>query len=152
MLAIDQSLYYDFDVFYFILVGRPFKSLGCWADRRHRAIPTMEGMSHILRGNYGTRRNAVKKCYQAAKAKGFKCFAVQNGGRCFAGWNACYTYGLYGRSNKCRRGGKGGVAANNVYKIPGECSLHVMHVISILIHKCKCVAQIYMPNESCSLN
>ena len=57
---------------------------------------------------------AVRDCARQARKRGYKVFAVQNGGECFMGPRAKITYNKYGPSKKCR-GGKGGPWANNVY-------------------------------------
>lgn len=59
---------------------------------------------------------AVRDCAHQARKRGYKIFAVQNGGECFLGPRAKITYNKYGRSTKCR-GGKGGPWANDVYHL-----------------------------------
>ena len=97
----------------------PYRSVGCWKDRGRRAISTLEGKDRRLNGPYTRRAHAIQKCYQAAKARGYRYFAVQNGGWCASSSTAGRTYRRYGRSNRCRRG-KGGPWANDVYIINGR--------------------------------
>ena len=101
--------------------------LGCWRDTASRAIPQLEGTMKELRGDYRSRPEAIKKCGEAAKKRGFSLYAVQNGGWCAA---ASYTleqalspnaaYRKYGKATHCRNG-KGAAYANNVYfSLPAE--------------------------------
>ena len=96
-----------------------YRSVGCWRDRSARAIPTLEGSDSRLNGEYEGRENAIQKCYQVASERGFKYFAVQNGGWCASSANAGVTYRKYGKSTACRKG-KGGGWANDVYVINGN--------------------------------
>ena len=59
---------------------------------------------------------AVRDCARQARKRGYRLFAVQNGGECFIGPRAKITYKKYGPSKRCR-GGKGGPWANDVYII-----------------------------------
>ena len=93
-----------------------FTSVGCWKDTGNRAIATLEGQDGRLDGSYGSRANPIEKCYEAAKERGFKYFAVQNGGWCASTATASETYKKYGGANNCQ-GGEGGAWANDVYKI-----------------------------------
>ena len=68
----------------FLYLPGSFVSIGCWKDRGARAIPTLEGKDGRLKGNYQQRKNAIKLCYEAAKARGFQIFAIQHGGWCAA--------------------------------------------------------------------
>ncbi|XP_019614540.1 PREDICTED: uncharacterized protein LOC109462428 isoform X1 [Branchiostoma belcheri] len=94
-------------------------SLGCWKDTGNRAIPTIEGSDARLDGSYGARRDAINKCYQAAKSRGYTYFALQNGGWCATSATAGKTYQKYGPSTTCRTDGEGGPWGNQVYQIPG---------------------------------
>ena len=99
-----------------------YQSLGCWADTKEwrkpimRAIRSMEGLHSSLNDNYEKRSNPIIKCAQAAKISGYKVFAVQNGGQCFADAYAEKTYTTYGPSTQCKSG-VGGPLANNVYTV-----------------------------------
>ena len=92
-------------------------TLGCWGDKTDRAIPTLEGTSHFLDGNYKKREKKIEKCALAAKAAGYTVFAIQNGGWCASGPSAADDYKKYGTSDACAADGTGGSWANNVYKI-----------------------------------
>merc|ERR1711998_197133 len=83
-------------------VGRT--SLGCWRDRRHRAIS-----SYRFRGS-------VDKCARYAAKHKWSVFAIEFGTRCYTGPNAAKTYSRYGRARNCRHG-RGGAWAMNVYSM-----------------------------------
>eukprot|EP00058_Branchiostoma_floridae_P010020 XP_002595508.1 hypothetical protein BRAFLDRAFT_69086 [Branchiostoma floridae] len=93
-----------------------YMSLGCWKDKSSRAIGQLEGKDSRLSGDYKRRDDALGKCYQVAKDRGFMVFGVQNGGQCFGSPIAGGTYRKYGPSSGCR-GGEGGGWANDVYRI-----------------------------------
>ena len=98
-----------------------FTSLGCWEDKTDRAIPSLEGIDthQILRHtvNYKRRKAAIQKCFELARSLGFSVFAIQNGGQCLGSSTAQDTYRKYGESSKCKKDGKGGPLANQVYEI-----------------------------------
>jgi len=93
------------------------KALGCWKDSSPRAIPLLEGKSTILDGSYTVRENPLAKCNDAAAAKGYTIFAVQDGGACLSSSDAKAKYKTYGKSTACNANGNGGAMANNVYEI-----------------------------------
>ena len=93
--------------------------IGCFRDTGRRAIPTLEGKSRLLRGNYRRRLYAFQKCASAAMKRGMRMFALQHGGWCASSRRAHLTFAKYGKSKKCRRNGKGGPWANNVYILRG---------------------------------
>ena len=93
-------------------------SIGCYKDTGRRAIRTLEGRSPFLKGQYRRRRDAIRKCFQAAYRRGYKMFALQHGGWCASSRMAHVTYRRYGKSNRCRNG-KGGPWANDVYVLRG---------------------------------
>ena len=97
-----------------------YSSLGCYKDTGKRAIPTLEGQDPLLDGSYASRHNATQKCFQAALKRGYKVFAVQNGGWCASSPTARQTYKKYGISTACREDGEGGFWANQVYEIGGQ--------------------------------
>ena len=74
-------------------------------------------------GGYTARKDAIEKCYQAAKKRGFQVFAVQNGGWCAASRLAAKTFDKYGKSSACKTDGEGGPWANQVYYIKGKQTL-----------------------------
>lgn len=94
-----------------------FETIGCFKDTSTRAIATLEGKDSLLSGPYQSRRNAIGKCAAAAMRKGYRMFAVQNGGWCAASATAHKTFDKYGKSIACRSHGKGGPWANQVYVI-----------------------------------
>ncbi|XP_078381198.1 retinoschisin-like [Oculina patagonica] len=97
----------------------PYETIGCFKDHANHAVPTIEGQDSILDGSYKARRNAIEKCYRAAKKRGFRVFAVQDGGWCATSASAAKTFRKYGKSTACRSDGKGGPWANQVYYIKG---------------------------------
>ena len=63
----------------------------------------MEGNHDLLMDDdYKKRADALQKCAEAALDRGFKYFAIQNGGQCFAGVNGEKRYNMYGHSDRCR--------------------------------------------------
>ena len=90
-----------------------YTSIGCWADKPARAVPGMD--KYVGGGDYRTRKDAIKKCFNMAVKKGLTVFAIQAGGWCAAG-NDLSSAKKYGKSTACKDG-KGGGWANNVYVI-----------------------------------
>ncbi|XP_047129194.1 uncharacterized protein LOC100207237 isoform X3 [Hydra vulgaris] len=101
--------------FHFITASAHYEKLGCWKDAADRAVATLEGLTTLLDGPYKNRADAIKKCYEVSKQRGFAIFAIQDGGWCAA--NNGESYKKYGSSNDCKEDGKGGPWANQVYKI-----------------------------------
>lgn len=109
------------------------RSIGCFKDKARRAAGSMVAN---LRGL----KFAVRDCARQARKRGYRIFALQNGGECFMGPRAKITYKKYGPSKRCR-GGKGGPWANNVYIIIvkgmfqdiicGFCSTDILQINSI---------------------
>ena len=56
------------------------------------------------------------KCADVAKERGFKVFAIQNGGHCMSGPKADHDYTKHGATDKCKNG-IGGPTANDVYRL-----------------------------------
>ena len=96
-----------------------YRSVGCYADKPHRAIPTLEGVDPIAAEDFRVRTRSIEKCALAARKRGFTMFAVQYGGECMTSATAEQTFNRYGESNQCNASGKGGSWANNVYIIRG---------------------------------
>nr|XP_039248870.1 uncharacterized protein LOC120326615 [Styela clava] len=94
-----------------------FVDLGCWKDTGNRAIPGADKILTKRFGPYSARHNAIQRCAQYAKSKGYSVFAVQNGGWCATSKNAEDTFDKYGPSSSCRKNGEGGPWANQVYKL-----------------------------------
>ena len=82
----------------------------------------MDGSDARILGNYQARKDAIKKCFEVAKERGMKIFAVQHGGWCAAS-KGLNGYQKYGKATNCANG-KGGAWANDVYLItaPGKIS------------------------------
>ena len=93
--------------------------MGCYKDTGNHAIPTIEGEDSILDGSYSSRENVIAKCAVAALNRGFKVFAIQDGGWCASSAAAEQTFNKYGTSNDCKDDGEGGPLANNVYVFQG---------------------------------
>ena len=96
------------------------KKVGCYSDTANRAISPLEGHDDFLDGHYSSRHDAINKCARAAKKRGYKMFAVQDGGWCASSANAQTTYDMYGESNACKSDGEGGLWANQIYTIGGS--------------------------------
>lgn len=79
----------------------------------------MEGKDPILDGGYQARINAIHKCYEAAKRRGYRIFALQDSGWCASSSTAEFTYDKYGTHDACASDGEGGPLANQVYFIRG---------------------------------
>jgi hypothetical protein len=92
-----------------------YEKIGCFRDKPERAILTAEGTDIRLDGEYKKRQDPINKCFQVAKSKGHKIFAIQDGGWC-ASTADLGSYNKYGNANECADG-KGGPWANDVYKI-----------------------------------
>ena len=96
-----------------------YKNVGCYKDTSSRAIPTLEGKDPILDGQYSSRKNPIAKCALAARKRGYRMFAIQDGGWCASSATARKTFNKYGKSDACRQG-EGGGWANNVYVLQGQ--------------------------------
>lgn len=100
-----------------------YSSLGCFRDDdQDRAVPTMEGTHQLLKESFLTRKDAVEKCAEVTRSRGWKVFAVQDGGWCASSPTAHLTYNKYGTAINCVDG-KGGMFANDVYIINGKNSV-----------------------------
>ena len=93
--------------------------MGCYKDTGNRAIPTLEGQDHILDGAYFVRANPIAKCAAAAMKRGYKIFAVQDGGWCAASKTAQNTFDKHRETSACKSDGEGGPWANQVYLTKG---------------------------------
>ena len=89
-------------------------------------IPSLEG-DPILVGHYKRRQNPVQQCYNAAKAKGFSYFAVQDGGQCMSSATAQNDYKKLGKFRECTSS-KGGPMANYVWKIKNGTILKIISI------------------------
>lgn len=99
-----------------------YTSLGCYSDNdQDRAVPTIEGTHQLLKESFFTRKDAVEKCAEVTRSRGWKVFAIQDGGWCASSPTAHLTYNKYGTAVNCVDG-KGGMFANDVYIINGKTS------------------------------
>lgn len=98
--------------------------MGCYKDTAERAISSLEGKDPALDGNYKTRKNPIAKCALVARKRGYRVFAVQNGGWCAASATAEETFNKYGKSSACELDGQGGPWANEVYVFQGQSGAH----------------------------
>ncbi|XP_078364950.1 uncharacterized protein LOC144649337 [Oculina patagonica] len=96
-----------------------YESLGCYRDKPERSISSMEGRDIFLKDSYSQRNDSIQKCAVAAKVRGYKTFAIQDGGMCVGSPRAQETFGKYGKSQGCKNDGKGGPWANQVYNLTG---------------------------------
>lgn len=99
--------------------GLAYYSLGCWNDANPKALTSQEGTDPILDGSFGSRVNAVFKCYQVAVKRGHNVFGVQNGGQCYSRLDTVPNgaYAQYGRATVCPLAGKGALNVNNIYRV-----------------------------------
>ena len=88
--------------------------LGCWKDDNPPALTSLE--QYFKNDPYITRENAIINCYAEAKQRGYKLFALKNGGECFAS-NTYDAYMQHGRSPICLVDGKGGLGYFAAYEI-----------------------------------
>ncbi|XP_019626121.1 PREDICTED: sperm receptor for egg jelly-like [Branchiostoma belcheri] len=104
------------------LYGTPgwVRPLGCWTDSSSRAIQPLEGTDPLLSDAYGSRQQALYKCYTVSRSLGYDVFALQAGGWCASTATARETYQMYGASSACQADGEGGGWANEVYEIIDE--------------------------------
>ena len=101
-----------------------FEGVGCYKDTAERAISSLEGKDPALDGNYKTRMNPIAKCALVARKRGYRVFAVQDGGWCAASATAEETFNKYGKSSACKLDGQGGPWANEVYVFQGQSGAH----------------------------
>ena len=113
---------------FFLESENDFAHIGCFKEGSPRAIATIEGSDPLLDGAYNSRTNAIIKCSEAARNKGFEYFSVQHGGLCAGSATAQYTYDKYGATSGCVSG-RGAHAKNDVYrmfesKLKSLCCIH----------------------------
>ena len=98
-----------------------YKNVGYYKDTSSLAIPTLEGNDTILDGQYSSRKNPIAKCALAARKKGYRMFAIQDGGWCSSSATAGKTFNKYGKGDACRQGEGGAWPwANDVYILQGQ--------------------------------
>ena len=110
-----------------------YTHLGCWKSYHiatSYSIMELEGKDKRLDGEYNAanplqkpskRENAIQKCYEVARDRGYNYFGVNNGGLCVGSFDAEFRYKVYGKHTICKDG-KGGQWANDVYFILRESS------------------------------
>ena len=92
----------------------------------------LEGKDKRLDGEYdkanplrkpSTRENAIQKCYEVARDRGYNYFGVNNGGLCVGSFDAEFRYKTRGKGTSCKDG-KGGQWTNDVYFILRKSSMY----------------------------
>ena len=84
-------------------------------------MPSLEGSSSQLDGDYRKRIDAVNKCYKAAREMGWSVFAVSDGGQCRSSANAADIYQENGMSTECSfLKGNGYTGISDVYFATGQ--------------------------------
>lgn len=91
-----------------------YNRIGCYADTDVRAIPDASESGYDNK-DYQAKSDAINMCANFAKSKGFKGFAIQDGGQCMTSSDAHLTYSKYGPSATCANG-KGAGWANEYYQ------------------------------------
>ena len=103
----------------------PYEWMACV---KSGSVPTLEGIAKQLDGDYKKRTDPVRKCYEAAKERGWSLFTLSDGGACNSGPDIIYTYGAKGELEDCMSE-KGGDGWADVYAIIGKqlVSYEVLH-------------------------
>ena len=103
------------------LKAREIKVILTKHEWNHFLISTVTIWLHLLIVyQFISRVNSVLKCATVANDKGFKYFAVRNGGECLADDKLRARYKDHRVSQECFEG-EGGHEAINVYNITGKC-------------------------------
>ena len=88
-----------------------YEMIGCYKDTESRAIDVYPKFYYD---------DPVTYCYARAKSYRYTYFAVQDGTQCRVGGDSYFNnYTKYGLATNCKDG-KGGLWANNVYKVKGK--------------------------------
>ena len=101
----------SFNVYEIKESAKKVEYLGCWTDANDRAI---EGGVRFISDS------PMEDCYKLAKKFGWRVFAVENYKNCQTASDADETYKKYGKSDKCKDNGRGGVWSYNAYRIIGN--------------------------------
>ena len=109
-----------------IFIDSPYLKRGCWKDDLPRALTDIDSQIEA-NYNYKSRELAIQKCLEAAKTGGYKVFAIQDGGQCFASMSLT-SYRVYGGSTQCLDDGKGGPMSNEVYEIRNSKLQIILHL------------------------
>ena len=96
---------------------KPYRHLRCF---KNGPVPSLEGIAKQLDGSYTTRTDPIRKCFEAAQERGWRVFAVSDGGLCRSSANATNTFHEKGRGNVCSRSGTGLVGTSDIYLINGK--------------------------------
>ena len=111
-----------------------YTSIGCLNDLSwYTAVPTLEGQDQLLDGDYKQRENAIQKCALVSQKRGYKVFAIQDGGKCMSSSSAHKTFNRAGRPTQCKREGRGEFMVNHFYVI-GEMKSMTAAFFSVLNH------------------
>ena len=102
--------------------GTPYKSLGCW--KYTAQYGDSEPKSDILDGNYKSRTDTIRKCYEATKGL-VTHFSIFDGGKCL---EASSQYSNNGMSSFCGTNGTGSPSARNVYIMIGRYFEHIIDI------------------------
>lgn len=86
--------------------------------KRYPLLVSYEGQDPLLKDFYLLRKNAIEKCATVAKRRGYKVFALINGGKCLTGPKA-HTVPVFKtfRATGCKSHGKGGYCNLHVYVV-----------------------------------
>ncbi|XP_066027384.1 uncharacterized protein [Pocillopora verrucosa] len=100
-----------------------YTSIGCFLQslymaERYRLLVSYEGQDPLLKDFYQLRKNAIEKCATVAKRRGYKVFALINGGKCLTGPKA-HTVPVFKtfRAKGCESHGKGSFHNLHVYVV-----------------------------------
>lgn len=94
-----------------------YQSKGCWEAGKSNDMPSLEDKAGLLRDYPHQRKFPILSCARAARAFGFRVFALKAGGQCYSSENAETLYLQYRRSDRCLEAGTGGKTAYEVYVI-----------------------------------
>ena len=103
--------------FLFNLDDIRYTHMGCWKISSTSPIASLEQKDYRLIVPSGSRQNAIQKCYEVAKDRGFNSFAIYWGGMCTA--NADVDVNKGERYHNCEKG-RGSARAADVYIINGK--------------------------------
>ena len=115
----NQTVKYSYFSHRVLLFLTEYNQIGCFRTDSGPAIKSLENNDPVLDGDYTTRENSVLKCLNAARRKGNKMFALNNGGECLSSAGGHLDVETaYEEADECVND-KGGVNAMDVYIITG---------------------------------
>ena len=124
-------------LFAVLLDSVKYTSIGCLNDWFwYPIVPSLEGQDPRLDGDYKQREKAIQKCALISKERGYRVFAIQDGGKCMSSSTAHKTINRAGRPTQCKRHGRGEFMVTHFYVI-GEmksmtvCTLFFLKSFSI---------------------